>query len=300
LATEEMRNDFDELAASLKRPKDFSLKVRSHSGLLTITSVAKLYFSKSIELSFSGTNPQTYKLSKNIDIIKNNKSELDHLVYNLGQVRDENIIMYNGKINYILFNNQDASIVSNFIENYKIEQPNINNKILSEYINKQDKKSNIKAWSICIVLNTDSKVQILSNDNGEINKPALDPMNIDLSFSNKKLNGFCKVRNPPKDKLNDTHYFISKNQVDDIKDRQADLNGKFKTNTDIKNERKQKKQGLLLIYPLDSRSAQIENGIPIIGYSLHFPKIDNEVKVTYRTTIFNDYDQDLKDDDDQE
>ena len=60
MATEEMRNDFDEMTATLQRPKDFRLKVRNHHGLLTITSVAKLNFSEHIEISFSGTNPQTY------------------------------------------------------------------------------------------------------------------------------------------------------------------------------------------------------------------------------------------------
>jgi hypothetical protein len=41
-----MRNDFDEMTAALQRPKDFRLKVRNHHGLLTITSVAKLFFQK--------------------------------------------------------------------------------------------------------------------------------------------------------------------------------------------------------------------------------------------------------------
>eukprot|EP01041_Mallomonas_annulata_P020845 gene20845-40756_t len=53
MATEEMRNDFDEMSAALQKPKDFKLKVRNHHGLLTITSIAKLGFSKTEEISFS-------------------------------------------------------------------------------------------------------------------------------------------------------------------------------------------------------------------------------------------------------
>jgi hypothetical protein len=52
MATEEMRNDFDEMTATHQRPKDFRLKVRNHQGLLTITSLNKLYFSKNIEMFF--------------------------------------------------------------------------------------------------------------------------------------------------------------------------------------------------------------------------------------------------------
>ena len=41
-----MRNDFDEMTATHQRPKSFRLKVRNHHGLLTITSLNKLYFQK--------------------------------------------------------------------------------------------------------------------------------------------------------------------------------------------------------------------------------------------------------------
>lgn len=58
MATEEMRNDFDEMTASHQRPKDFRLKVRNHNGLMTITSLAQNFIFKNIEISFSGTNPQ--------------------------------------------------------------------------------------------------------------------------------------------------------------------------------------------------------------------------------------------------
>jgi hypothetical protein len=150
------------------------------------------------------------------------------------------------------------------------------------------------------VLNTDKRVKISNSRNTEDQRIILNPLNIELKFSNKILNGYCKVRNPPKEKLSDSYYFISKNQIDDIKDRQVDLDKKFKLNADLKLERSKHKQGLLLIYPLDSRSAGLDCSVPIVGYSLHFPRIENEVKVSYRTTIFNDFDQDVKEDDDQE
>jgi hypothetical protein len=42
----------------------------------------------------------------------------------------------------------------------------------------------------------------------------------------------------------------------------------------------------------------VNNGIPIIGYSLHFPKIENEVKTSYTTTIYDGFDEDPQEDDD--
>ena len=54
-----------------------------------------------------------------------------------------------------------------------------------------------------------------------------------------------------------------------------------------------------LIYALDERgTTNVENGIPIIGYSLHFPKIENEVQVSYSATIKEELDLEPMEDDD--
>ena len=93
---------------------------------------------------------------------------------------------------------------------------------------------------------------------------------------------------------------ISKNQIDDTVDRQVDLAvSGLKKNDAIKIEREKEKKGLLLIYALDERGTpNVSNDIPIIGYSLHFPKIENEVKTSYTTTIFDSFDEDPQEDDD--
>ena len=93
---------------------------------------------------------------------------------------------------------------------------------------------------------------------------------------------------------------ISKNQIDDTADRQIDLiKTGFKLNSEIKIQRSKEKKGLLLIYALDERGTpNVKNDIPIIGYSLHFPIIDNEQRVSYTATINNGFDEEIQEDDD--
>ena len=93
---------------------------------------------------------------------------------------------------------------------------------------------------------------------------------------------------------------ISKNQIDDTVDRQVDLSvSDLKKNDEIKIQREKEKKGLLLIYALDERGTpNVNNGIPIIGYSLHFPKIENEVKTSYTTTIYDGFEDEMQEDDD--
>ena len=96
------------------------------------------------------------------------------------------------------------------------------------------------------------------------------------------------------------YYLISKNQIDDTVDRQVDLSvSDLKKNDEIKIQREKEKKGLLLIYALDERGTpNVNNGIPIIGYSLHFPKIENEVKTSYTTTIYDGFEDEMQEDDD--
>ena len=37
----------------------------------------------------------------------------------------------------------------------------------------------------------------------------------------------------------------------------------------------------------------LKNEIPIVGYSIHFPEIENEQKTSYTTTIFDDFDEEV-------
>lgn len=299
MATEEMRNDFDEMTASHQRPKDFRLKVRNHHGLMTITSLAKLHFSKNIEISFSGTNPQTYQLLKTKSAIESNFKNFQSLL-DIGNKPFE-IIKYqegNEIPRYVLMRNFDKEKIANFLDNFKIDLLRIKNARLGEYVLTQNE---IKEWSVAIVSNTDVKTFIDFKGGSKKGERAnnADVQTYKVQIGNKIIELGCSVRN--QQLLRDGEYYlISKNQIDDTVDRQVDLAvSRLKKNDAIKIEREKEKKGLLLIYALDERgTTNVNNGIPIIGYSLHFPKIENEIKTSYTTTIFDGFDEDPQDDDD--
>jgi len=302
MATEEMRNDFDEMTAALQRPKDFRLKVRNHHGLLTITSVAKLNFSEHIEISFSGTNPQTYQLLKTKTTIESNFNSLKKLIANIGFPTIENRIKTRDKIRYLFYPKLNIEPICDFIDAFKIEQPSISNATLSEYIRIQSNNHKIREWGVCIVSNTDEKVFInrFENNPDESRSPKDDLMTYDFLSNGQKITLGCSVRNQDKNRRNSEYYLIAKNQIDDLKDRQVDLMVKDNTTSStIKEQRATEKKGLLLIYALDERGTpNVNNGIPIVGYSLHFPKIDDETKVSYTSTIIRDFDDEVMNDDD--
>jgi hypothetical protein len=300
MVTEEMRNDFDELTVTHQRPKDFRLKVRNHPGLLTITSLNKLHFSEDIEISFSGENPQTYCLLKTKIAIEHNFKVLGKLIGSIGLPAPENRKMIKNKIRYLLYQNTNIDALCDFIDDYKIDQPNIKNSTLSDYIKTQSKQNKIEAWSICIVANTDDRVFIdyKGKTPKEERTPNEDCFKYQLEYNSEIISLGCSVRNQQIQRGGES-YLISKNQIDQTGDRQVDLTIQRDKYADIKEQRKIEKKGLLLIYALDERGTpNINYGIPIIGYSLHFPKIDDEIKVSYTATVNRDFESDLMEDDD--
>ena len=303
MATEEMRNDFDEMTAALKRPKDFRLKVRNHPGLLTITSVVKMHFTETYYVALSGWNPQTYLLLKTKEAIQKNFKTLKNLVARIG-FTESNIIKLNGRSQKLLFKNVEINALCEFLDSYVIDQPSIKHATISYYIKEQARNQKISEWAICIISNTDDKIFIdyKGNTPRTERKPNETVATYELEYNGNKITMGCSVRNQQIGRGGE-FYLISKNQIDQTGDRYVDLDqsrnySKLPYN-EIKEQRKLEKKGLLLIYTLDERGTQnVNNGIPIVGYSLHFPKLEDEVQVSYTAAINPNLEQELMFDDD--
>jgi hypothetical protein len=296
MATEEMRNDFDIMSSQNLKPTDFRLKVRNHHGLLAVTSVSKLYHSTNIQISFSGSNKQTYQLNKDFNSIQNNFNQLELLTKKLRNPIKQNT-KNSSKLRYLIFKNVDIDPLIQFLNGYRINIPAINNQVITEYITTQNTIQSIKEWTICIVSNTDNMVNLYDEnlkieDRKKSKRKPKTPNSYNLISDDEKIKMTCSVRNQTE---SDQLYKITKNQIDDLKDRQVDLEIQgLKSNLAIKARRKLEKKGLLLIYGLDERGTTcLNNNIPIVGYSLHFPEIENEQKTSYTATIFDDFDDEV-------
>lgn len=298
MATEDMRNDFDELASLPDtRPSDYQLKVQNHPGLLAITAANKLFWSENLNVSFSGQNPQTYQLLKDDTSISRNYKAYSKLLATAGKFsREEQRELRNGKVSHLIYREADVEIICGFLDDYQINQPSIRNATLSSYIRTQAREKNIKSWNLVFRSNTDDRVFI--NKSGrptKVRTPNEATRRYTFDESGKEIG--ATVRNQIMERGSSV-YYISRNQIDDISDRSIDLNGEYEKNEDIKNARAAAGIGLLLIYLLDPRGTSgQESKLPYVGFSIHFPRIVNERPVSYTATPAPDTD-DTQDDDD--
>lgn len=84
VASEELREDFDVMAAQGATPQDYGLKVQTHPGGLMVTSAGKLRYGTTIKVAFSGQLVETYRLSKSAAAIQQNWLAAEQLVSSLG------------------------------------------------------------------------------------------------------------------------------------------------------------------------------------------------------------------------
>lgn len=302
IATEEMRIDFDELSSLPGvTPADFQLKVQNHDGLLVITAATKLFWAEILFISFSGQNPQTYQLNKTDKSLVNNFAAYTRFINALGAPKSDNLItLKSGKMSHLLYRDVDITKLNNFLNKYEIDQPSIKNSTIADYISAQAESSRIKGWNIVFRSNTDERSFI--NFTGE--------KNIGQRESNANVQRYSFFENGERIEIGavirnqllgrgSKYYCISKNQIDDLNDRKVDLIRKdLVDNKAIKTERGLEGFGLIIIYLLDPRcTPNGDESIPYVGFSIHFPKIPDERKVSYTATPLAEVDAAQEDDD---
>src|SRR5690606_3651700 len=132
----------------------------------------------------------------------------------------------------LIFENVEIEPLTQFISEYKINIPTINNQVITDYITQQKAINSIKEWTICLVSNTDKEVWIYDNPEQKTNRHKVKAKNYEVEVNDETIQMTCSVRNQTE---RNPLYKITKNQIDDLKDRQVDLATQgLKSNVKIK------------------------------------------------------------------
>jgi hypothetical protein len=265
MATEEMRNDFDEMASNNKAPVDYQLKVRTHPGMLMVTSLTKMREHEKIQVGFSGRLIQTYAFKK-ADINSNYK-DFKYLVSrlsspNLKENKSEDV-------NALVWKNVDATLITDFISTYRNDYARFD--VIKSYIEKQNQEGLLSKWSVAISINTKvSSKGVIEWKNGSISagysSRSLEDQTAELIVGKKKNAILFKEH-----KIIDLAYAIEP-----------------KNENEIKQLRKKFGKPLLVIVPIDpSNFSDVDKDVPIIGFGLIFPIIDSEKKFEYAARPLN-------------
>lgn len=298
IASEEMRRDFDYMFLLNKTPREFGLKVRTHPGVLKITSPLKFKYHHLMQLSYSGELEQTYQFKIDENSFGKNFDAVNELILALRNPVSTLPNSENNLQKYVWQGENNHNLVTSFLQKYKIDEAVIDTNKIVDYINAQVKNHNLTNWTVALINNSTPK-----------NKFRFEGISEEVGLTNR-----TNISN------DDSTYEVAKYNITDHKHELIDLskteieNALTATKTDYDLEDKDKsekraypdipsrkrikwirndKNGFLFIYPMNhnvERKDPVTGDIvsrkkisekPIIGIAISFPEIENDEKIEY-------------------
>jgi hypothetical protein len=297
-AAEELREEFDLMASNGATPRQYGLKVQSHS-VLMVTSRLKMRTAKNLMLSFSGQLLETIALYRDRDTLQNNFNFTKRLINNLGKpeidperVRGSSRQKWKG----YLWQDVEANEIVDFLTSYKTHSDayKVNSQLLGQFVQSMTLSQELTNWTVALIgggegakceISDSVEVSMLKrlNNSFQENRYSIGRLlsqrdeAIDLDEGAWKC-ALEKTRNAwhaDPARMRDT-------KEPDVPNGPAirEVRGFGGENVQAHPER-----GLLLLYALDPEKSEVgftNNTPPIIAFGISFPGSNSGTKVEYK------------------
>jgi len=306
-ASEELRQEFDHMAAVGGTPRQYGLKVQSHP-VLMVTSRVKMRNSFQLQLSFAGSLQETVVLHRDTERLRSNFRAAEVLIQNLnvdaqpnprrdrpdgGRHRWEGSILWEGV-------NSDCII--DFFSAFRSHEDavKVNCEMLADFVRRQAAIGELTSWTVVL----------LTGDGGhgtaEIAGLTVDQIyratnERTFTLSEQKENGSYRIRRllAPRDEAIDLGVDQYQAALDlAIREYTEDPARSRRTTAPTEPSgpsiravrglgdpesgvEEHPERGLLLLYPLSPDGGEIEFDGPIVGFGVSFPASRRAAKVTY-------------------
>lgn len=160
-ASEELREEFDLMAASGATPREYGLKVQSHPVLL-VTSRLKMRSARNLMLSFSGQLLETVAFHRERNVLERNLAAARRLVSSLGEPEENPARVRNGTKQAwrgYLWDAVPAADVVDFLIAYRThpEAHKVNSVLLSQFIQSLVAEGELTNWTVALIGGGDGK-----------------------------------------------------------------------------------------------------------------------------------------------
>lgn len=294
---EELREEFDLMVASGASPREYGLKVQSHSTLM-VTSRLKMRTAKTLRLSFSGQLLETvafYKDEKNLQTnfevlntfllkLKNPEFNPQRYIKNLKQSWDGSY----------LWRGVASGDIVDFIGSFKTHPDayKVNSALIVQYIQSMNNVGELVKWNVGLVGGGEgATVKLSSGVNINMLKRSTNSTHSDKYSIGRLLS----TRDESIDLDDSTwlsaldltkkcwHSDSARNKSQDEPDKP---NGPaIRKVKEIGSASEVEGRGLLLIYLLDPAKAEAgfsDSVSPIVGFGVSFPASNSGIKVEYK------------------
>lgn len=279
-ASEELQSEFQHMVNVGATPKDYGLKVRSHSAML-VTSAVKMRNGTEMRLSFSGDISETIIFKRDAKWLTANFDATESWLKSLGPCDPTG-----GKAGGYTWR-VSAPAILDLLGRYKSHEDarRADTELLARYIKAQTKNDELIHWT----------VRLVSSGLAEAGQKTIRGLDVGLvrraRFPEEQRHDRYTIRRlvSPADELIDLTEeekasaiaLAVENWLNDKRPSKSKEPPTTPGGKEIRQSRP-KTRGMLLIYPLDPGHAGLPEGSPpVIGVAISFPKSDTATEVTY-------------------
>lgn len=304
-ASEELRREFDHMAAVGGTPRDYGLKVQSHP-MLMVTSSVKMRNSTELRLSFSGNVQETVVFYRDEERLGRNLQAVETLIRKMGpsfqqhptRERPQGRHHWEGTF---LWDDVPANEIVSFLHDYSThpDAVKVNARILADFIEKKTREGELTSWTVAVLsgealpatvggksvrlihrsVNTRCySLEQQKQDQRYLIRRLLAPRDeaIDLgkdeyaaalaiSVEEYKLGHAAAQRSSPPEEPSGIHI----RHIRGLGDPSGGMQG-------------HPERGLLLLYPLSPVPAEISFDGPVMAFGVSFPASSTSTTVTYK------------------
>lgn len=297
-AAEELREEFDEMAAVNGEPSNYGIKVASHPSLL-VTAPMKMRSARTIKLSYNGVMAQTIAFRNDVASLKNNLAQADQLFAELGRPQESEFkrtrpTHVDSFLNSHLWRDVPSETVIDFLRDYATPSgvERANGTVIAEFIQKMNAAGELALWTVALVAE------------GKAGTPYTFANGVTVSTmpsrGDKKVAGRYSigVLTDPKDEAIDVDgpswdkalsLALSHWQRDPARGRETPPvapNGRALRELRSVEHSGQASRGLLLIYPISPKDVgdALPAGWdkPVIGFAASFPASGLDISAEYK------------------
>ena len=295
-AAEELREEFDLMAASGGTPRDYGLKVQSHSTLM-VTSQLKMRSAKNLMLSFSGQLLETVVFHRDPTINEANMTAGRHLLAALGKPERDPVRTRKGArqewSGYLWSNVQPGPIVE-FMQSYSTHPGahRVVSPLIAEFVELMAGAGELTEWSVALIGARDGSEYPVANglvgsmlkrtmskdvdgrySIGRLLSPRDESIDLDEETWDAALALTKKAwaRDPGR---------MQRNEEPDVPNGPAirEVRGFGAAGIPAHPER-----GLLMLYLLDPVKSEMDVGsLPMLAFGISFPGSNSGPKVEYK------------------
>ncbi|WP_214071830.1 Z1 domain-containing protein [Mucilaginibacter sp. dw_454] len=283
-ASEELKEQFDIMDLSDRTPDNFGLKVRTAPGMLMISSAAKIRGATDLSLSLSGQLLETYRISKNKDILQLNLNALSNLIAKLGAT--------SGKVRQsqqYIWENVRYPLIDEFLGDYQTQQLNIQSNIVRGYITRQQKSGTLTNWTVVLISSSDALPDEYM-DIDDLPVGYTSRLEVDEDRQGNKIDDdkVYVIRNshiisPPHEFLDmeptDPRFIAAKDET--IRTSEAKTPPKVPSGKFVRKYRGHE-NALLILYLLNPKKFKHDSALPAAGYAISLPAITGDKGFPYK------------------